>query len=78
MARYCQVTGKKPMAGNNVSHANNRTKTRQQPNLQKKRFYLPSEDRWIKLTVSAKGIKIIDKKGIEQVVKEMRARGEDI
>lgn len=78
MARYCQVTGKEPQSANNVSHANNRTKRRQKPNLQKKRFYLPSEDRWIKLTVSTKGIKIIDKKGIEQVVQEMRDRGEDI
>lgn len=78
MARYCQVTGKKPMSANNVSHANNRTKRRQKPNLQKKRYYLPSEDRYIRLTVSRKGMKIIDKKGIEQVVKEMRDRGEDI
>ncbi len=78
MARYCQVTGKKPMSGNNVSHANNRTKRRQKPNLQKKRFYLPSEDRYITLTVSARGIKVIDKKGIEQVVQEIRARGEDV
>lgn len=78
MARYCQVTGKKPMSGNNVSHANNRTKRRQKPNLQKKRFYLPSEDRHVKLTVSAKGIKVIDKKGIEQVVREIRARGENV
>lgn len=78
MSRYCQVTGKKPLTGNNVSHANNRTNRRQKPNLQKKKFYLPSEDRWIKLTVSAKGIKTIDKKGIEQVVQEIRARGEDI
>ncbi|MFB6355616.1 MAG: 50S ribosomal protein L28 [bacterium] len=78
MARYCQVTGKKPMSSNNVSHANNRTKRKQKPNLQKKRFYLPSEDRWIKLTVSAKGIKTIDKKGIETVVREMRQRGEDV
>ncbi len=78
MARYCQVTGKKPMSGHNVSHANNRTKRKQKPNLQKKRFYLPSEDRKIKITVSKQGMKIIDKKGIEQVVKEMRERGEDI
>lgn len=78
MARYCQVTGKKPMAGNNVSHANNRTRRRQKPNLQKKRFYLPSEDRYITLTVSARGIKVIDRKGIEQVVQEIRARGDDV
>lgn len=78
MARYCQVTGKKPQSGNNVSHANNRTKRKQKPNLQKKKFYLPSEDRWIKLTVSARGIKTIDKKGIETVVEEIRQRGEKV
>lgn len=78
MARYCQVTGKKTNSANNVSHANNRTKRKQKPNLQDKRFYLPSEDRWIKLTVSTRGIKTIDKKGIETVVEEMRQRGENI
>jgi large subunit ribosomal protein L28 len=78
MSRYCQVTGKQTNSANNVSHANNRTKRKQKPNLQDKRFYLPSEDRWIKLTVSTRGIKTIDKKGIETVVEEMRQRGEDI
>lgn len=78
MASYCQVTGKKAQSANNVSHANNRTKRKQKANLQDKRFYLPSEDRYIKLTVSARGIKTIDKNGIEQVVQEMRDRGEDI
>lgn len=78
MANYCQVTGKKAMSANNVSHSNNRTKRKQHANLQDKRFYLPSEDRTITLTVSARGIKTIDKKGIEKVVEEMRARGEDI
>lgn len=78
MASYCQVTGKKAQSANNVSHANNRTKRKQKANLQDKRFYLPSEDRYITLTVSARGIKTIDKKGIEQVVQEMRDRGEDI
>ncbi len=78
MSRYCQVTGKKPMSGNNVSHANNRTKRKQKPNIQKKRFYLPSEDRWIKLDVSKKGLKTIDKKGIETVVEEIRQRGEKV
>lgn len=78
MAKRCQVTGKKPMAGNNVSHANNKTKRRFLPNLQKKRFYLESEKRWIRLTVSTRGIKTITKKGVEAVVKEMRARGEKI
>lgn len=78
MSRICQVTGKKPMSGNNVSHANNRTKRRFLPNLQSKRFFVPSENRWIRLTVSARGIKTISKKGIEAVLKEMRARGEKI
>ena len=78
MGKYCQVTGKKTQSANNVSHANNRTKRKQKPNLHKKRFYLPSEERWIKLTVSKKGLKTIDKKGIESVVKELRERGEKI
>jgi large subunit ribosomal protein L28 len=78
MAKRCQMTGKKPMSGNNVSHANNKTKRRFLPNLQKKRFYLESENRWIRLTVSARGIKTITKKGVEQAVREMRARGEKI
>ncbi len=78
MPRYCQVTGKKTVTANNVSHANNRTRRTQKPNLQKKKFFLPGEQRWIKLQVSARGIRIIDKKGIEQVVKEMRERGEKI
>ena len=78
MSRQCQVTGKKPMSGNNVSHANNRTKRRFLPNLHSKRFFVPSENRWVTLTVSARGIKTISKKGIEIVLKEMRARGEKI
>jgi large subunit ribosomal protein L28 len=78
MSRVCQVTGKKPMSGNNVSHANNRTKRRFMPNLQPKRFFIPSENRWVRLTVSARGIKTITKKGIEVVLREMRARGEKI
>lgn len=78
MSRVCQVTGKKPMSGNNVSHANNRTKRRFLPNLQSKRFFIPSENRWVRLTVSARGIKTITKKGIEVVLKEMRARGEKV
>lgn len=78
MSRRCQVTGKKPMSGNNVSHANNRTKRRFLPNLHSKRFFIPSENRWVRLTVSARGIKTITKKGIEIVLKEMRARGEQI
>lgn len=78
MAKRCQMTGKKPMSGNNVSHANNKMKRRFLPNLQKKRFYLESERRWIRLTVSARGIKTITKKGVERAVREMRARGEKI
>ncbi len=78
MAKRCQMTGKKPMSGNNVSHANNKTKRRFLPNLQKKRFYLESEKRWIRLKVSARGIKTITKKGVEVAVREMRARGEKI
>ena len=72
MAKVCVVTGKKPMSGNNVSHANNKTRRRFDPNLQDKRFWVPSEKRWVKLRVSAKAIKIISKKGIERVLGELR------
>lgn len=75
MARVCQITGKRPQVGNNVSHANNRTKRRFLPNLQKKRFYIPEEDRWIVLKVSTKAIKTINKNGISSVLKEARAKG---
>lgn len=78
MSKRCQVTGKTPMTGNNVSHANNRTKRRFLPNLQTKRFFVPSENRWIKLTVSARGIKTISKNGVERTVRELRKRGEKI
>jgi large subunit ribosomal protein L28 len=78
MSRVCQVTGKRPMSGNNVSHAQNRTRRRFLPNLHTQRFWLESEERYIKLKVSHKGLRIIDKKGIEQVVREMRQRGEKI
>ena len=78
MSRRCQVTGKKPMSGNNVSHANNRTKRRFLPNLQSKRFFVPSENRWVRLKVTARGIKTINLKGIEVVLREMRARGEKV
>jgi large subunit ribosomal protein L28 len=78
MAKVCQVTGKKPMSGNNVSHANNRTKRRFEPNLQSHRFFVPSENRWVKLSVTPRGIKTIDKKGIEVVLAEMRKRGEKV
>jgi large subunit ribosomal protein L28 len=75
MAKVCVVTGKKPMSGNNVSHANNKTRRTFDPNLQDKRFWVPSEKRWVKLRVSAKGIKIISKRGIESVLMEMRKNG---
>ncbi len=75
MSRVCQVTGKRPMSGNNVSHANNRTRRRFLPNLHSHRFWLENENRWIKLRVSSKGLRIIDKKGIETVLKEIRACG---
>jgi large subunit ribosomal protein L28 len=76
MARVCQVTGKKPMVGNNVSHANNKTKRRFLPNLQFRRFWVESEKRWVRLRVSSAGLRTIDKKGIEVVLGELRARGE--
>jgi large subunit ribosomal protein L28 len=75
MARVCQITGKRPQVGNNVSHANNKTKRRFYPNLQKKRFYIPEEDKWITLKVSTKAIKTINKNGITAVLKEARANG---
>jgi large subunit ribosomal protein L28 len=75
MARVCQITGKRPQVGNNVSHANNKTKRRFLPNLQKKRFFIPEEDRWITLKVSTKAIKTINKKGITAVMKEAKANG---
>ena len=78
MSRICQVTGKKPMTGNNVSHSHLKTRRRFLPNLHNRRFWMASEDRWVRLHVSSKGIRIIDKKGIDAVVAEMRARGEQV
>jgi large subunit ribosomal protein L28 len=78
MSRVCQVTGKKPMSGNNVSHAKNRTKRRFLPNLHTHRFWVESEKRFVKLRISSKGMRIIDKKGIEQVLSDIRARGEKV
>jgi len=75
VARECEVTGKKPMSGNNVSHANNKTKRRFLPNLQNRRFWVESENRWVRLRVSNAGLRIIDKLGIEAVLADMRARG---
>jgi large subunit ribosomal protein L28 len=76
MARVCQVTGKRPMVGNNVSHANNKTKRRFLPNLQYRRFWIEAENRWIRLRISNAALRLIDKVGIEQVVADLRARGE--
>ena len=76
MARVCEVTGKKPMVGNNVSHANNKTKRRWLPNLQYRRFWIEGENRWVRLRVSAAALRLIDKVGIEKVVADLRARGE--
>lgn len=78
MAKVCVVTGKKPMFGNNVSHANNKTRRRFEPNLHNKRFWLNSEKRFVRMKVSAKAIKIINKKGIEAVVAEMRKEGKKV
>lgn len=78
MARVCEVTGKRPMVGNKVSFSNIKNKRRFLPNLQKKRYYLAEEDRWITLKLSANAIRTINKKGLYAVVKEMRARGEKI
>ncbi len=78
MSRICQVTGKKPMTGNNVSHSNRKTKRRFLPNLHTHRFWVESENRWVKLRVSTKGLRIIDKKGIDAVLSDLRARGEHV
>ena len=78
MAKVCVVTGKRPMSGNNVSHANNKTRRRFEPNLQVKRFWVPSEKRWVKMKVSAKVIKIISKIGIDRVLADMRKRGQKV
>ena len=78
MSRVCQVTGKRPMSGNNVSHAHNKTRRRFLPNLHTHRFWVESEQRWVRLRVSSKGMRIIDKKGIETVLVDMRRRGEKV
>ena len=75
MARICQVSGKGPRVGNNVSKANNKTKRKFYPNLQRKRFYLPDEDRWVTLRVATSTLRTINKKGITAVLKEARAKG---
>jgi len=78
MSRVCQVTGKRAGLGNNVSHANNKTRRRVLPNLQSRRYWLPSEGRWVTLKLSARGIKIVDKRGIERVVLDLKKRGERV
>lgn len=76
MARVCQITGKKPMVGNNVSHANNKTKRRFLPNLQYRRIWVEAESRFVRLRISNAGLRMIDKVGIEVVLADLRARGE--
>src|SRR4051812_29469640 len=76
MSRVCQVTGKGPMVGNRVSHANNKTKRRFLPNLRYRRFWLETENRWVRLRVTNAALRLIDKLGIEQVVADLRAKGE--
>ncbi|MFA7554582.1 MAG: 50S ribosomal protein L28 [Spongiibacteraceae bacterium] len=78
MSRVCQVTGKRPITGNNVSHAKNRTRRRFLPNLHRHRFWVASENRFVSLRVSTKGMRIIDKKGIDVVLADVRARGEKV
>ena len=78
MARVCQITGKAPMVGNNVSHANNKTKRRFLPNLQRRKFWLESENRWITLRLTNHALRTIDKNGIDVVLADLRARGEHL
>ncbi len=78
MSRVCQVTGKRPMVGNNVSHANNKTRRRFLPNLHNHRFWVESENRFVRLRVSTKGMRVIDKLGIDKVLADLRAQGQKI
>jgi large subunit ribosomal protein L28 len=78
MSRVCQITGKRPITGNTVSHANNKRRRRFLPNLHTQRFWLETDKRWVKLRVSANGMRTIEKKGLEAVLADMRARGEKI
>jgi len=78
MSKVCQVTGKMPQSGNNVSHANNRVKRKFFPNLHTHRFWVETENRFVSLKLSTKGMRIIDKKGIDEVLKDMRSRGEKV
>ncbi len=78
MSRVCQVTGKRPLTGNRVSHANNKRRRRFLPNLHEQRFWLEDEKRWIKLRVSSNGLRTIEKNGIDSVIAKLRARGEKL
>jgi len=78
MSKVCQVTGKRPMAGNNVSHAKNRTRRRFLPNLHQRRIWVESENRWVRLRISHHGLRTIDKKGIDAVLADIRARGDKV
>jgi large subunit ribosomal protein L28 len=78
MSRVCQVTGKGPMTGNNVSHANNRTRRRFLPNLQHHRFWVESENRWVRLRISARAMRTIDKNGIDAVLADLRKAGQKV
>ena len=78
MSKVCQVTGKRPVAGNNVSHAHNKTRRRFLPNLHQHRFWVESENRWVRLKVSSNGMRIIDKNGIDAVLADIRKRGEKV
>ncbi|MGH8566064.1 MAG: 50S ribosomal protein L28 [Gammaproteobacteria bacterium] len=75
MSRVCQITGKRPVTGHNVSHANNKTRRRFLPNLQSHRFWVETERRWVRLQISTKGLRIIDKLGIDEVLRDLRSRG---
>jgi len=78
MSRVCQVTGKRPMSGNNVSHANNKTRRRFLPNVHSRRFWVESEQRYVRLRVSSKGLRIIDKQGIDKVLANLRGQGQKV
>jgi large subunit ribosomal protein L28 len=78
MARVCKITGKAPMVGNHVSHANNKTKRRFMPNLQSRRFWVESETRWVKLRLTNAALRTIDKNGIDAVLADLRAKGEHV
>ena len=78
MSKVCQITGKRPMVGNNDSHANNKTKRRFLPNLQNRRLWVESENRWVRLRITTAGLRIIDKNGIDAVLADLRSRGQTI